>query len=68
MAVIRRVERRRRVDNIRKMQERRATDLGEFEGRDPNSDVDRSPEANNPRVKPTLPRVGFLERPDLSKQ
>jgi hypothetical protein len=22
--------------------------------------------ADGPRVKPTLPRVGFLERPDLS--
>ena len=61
----RRVTRPRRINNTKKMQEGPASELG---GRDTNSDVDRSLEASSPRVKPTLPRVGFLERPDLSKR
>jgi hypothetical protein len=61
---LRRVTRPRRINNTKKMQERRAGELG---GRVTNSDVDRAPD-DSPRVKPTLPRVGFLERPDLTKR
>jgi hypothetical protein len=61
----RRVTRLRRINNTKKMQEGRAKEFG---GRDTNSDVDRPRPNDSPRVKPTLPRVGFLERPDLSKR
>jgi hypothetical protein len=61
----RRVTRPRRINNTKKMQEGRAKEFG---GRDTNSDVDRPRPNDSPRVKPTLPRVGFLERPDLSKR
>jgi len=61
----RRVTRPRRINNTKKIQQGHA---GEFGGRDTNSDVDRAPVDDSPRVKPTLPRVGFLDRPDLSKR
>jgi hypothetical protein len=53
---------------IRKLQDQRAKDL---EGGDtrPESwpeEFDR-PASTSPRLKPTLPKIGFLERPDLSK-
>ena len=60
----RRVTRPRRINNTKKMQEGRASEFG---GRDTNSEVERAPAEDSPRVKPTLPRVGFLERPDISK-
>jgi hypothetical protein len=60
---LRRVTRPRRINNTKKMEGR----TGEFGGRVTNSDVDRAPD-DSPRVKPTLPRVGFLERPDLTKR
>jgi hypothetical protein len=53
------------MNNTKKMQEGRAK---EFRGRDTSSDVDHPQPDDSPRVKPTLPRVGFLERPDLSKR
>jgi hypothetical protein len=61
----RRATRPRRINNTGNMQEGRASESG---GRDTNSNVDRAPPDDSPRVKPTLPRVGFLERPDLSKR
>ena len=61
----RRVTRPRRINKPTKIQDGHADDFG---GRDTNSDVDRAPADDSPRVKPTLPRVGFLERPDLSKR
>jgi len=61
---LRRVARPRRINNTKKMQEGRASELG---GRDTNSDVESGPAEDSPRVKPRLPRLGFLERNDLSK-
>jgi hypothetical protein len=53
---------------IRKLQDRCAK---EFDAGDTHSDswpedFDRGP-SNSPRLKPTLPKIAFLERPDLSK-
>jgi hypothetical protein len=62
---LQRVTRPRRINNTKKAQQGRASEFG---GEITNSDVDRAPPDGSPRVKPTLPRVGFLERPDLSKR
>ena len=51
---------------IGKLQDRRAK---EFDAGDTHSDSwpeERGP-SKSPRLKPTLPKITFLERPDLSK-
>jgi hypothetical protein len=51
---------------IRKLQDGRAK---EFDAGDIHSDSwpeERGP-SKSPRLKPTLPKIAFLERPDLSK-
>jgi hypothetical protein len=56
---------------IRKLQDRRANELKELDAGDTHSEswpkwFDRGA-SNSPRLKPTLPKIAFLERPDLSK-
>ena len=53
---------------IRKLQDQRAKDLEASDTRSEcwPEEFDR-PASTSPRFKPTLPKIGFLERPDLSK-
>ena len=53
---------------IRKLQDQRAKDLdaGDTHSESWSEEFDR-PASSSPRIKPTLPNIGFLERPDLSK-
>jgi hypothetical protein len=56
---------------VRKLQDRRAKELDEPYSGDSHSESWReefeSGPSCSPRLKPTLPKVTFLERPDLSK-
>jgi hypothetical protein len=56
---------------IRKLQDRRAKELKELDAGDTHAESWReefdSGASCSPRLKPTLPKIAFLERPDLSK-
>jgi hypothetical protein len=53
---------------IRKLQDQRAKglDSGDSHSESWSEEDDRSA-STSPRLKPTLPKIEFLERPDLSK-
>ena len=64
------MSKRGRTDDVRKRQAERAAEGANLRESFPEAwrgELGRGGTDGSPRAKVTLPRVGFLERPDLSK-